>query len=333
MTGILETTEERPAQAAGGAPPPPSPEPPTERPRSDRTTIVLALLAIYLIWGSTYLAIRIALESFPPMFMAAVRFLVAGVLLFAFLRLRGAPAPSRKQWLGAAALGLLLLVGGNGGVTYAEQWISSGLAALAVGTIPLWAALFAGLWGKWPARVEWLGLGLGFVGIVLLNMESNIQANPLGAIVLFLAPICWAFGSVWSRHLTLPKGLMASAAEMLVGGAVCLLLSLALGEHLSGPPTGRSLVALAYLVVFGSLIAFSAYLYLLGRLRPALATSYAYVNPAVAVALGVGLAGEQITLTGILAMVAILSAVVMISLGVRGPFSARQNTNRKDAKV
>lgn len=293
---------------------------------------MLALLAIYLIWGSTYLAIRIALESFPPMFMAAVRFLVAGVLLFAFLRLRGAPAPNRKQWLGAAALGLLLLVGGNGGVTYAEQWISSGLAALAVGTIPLWAALFAGLWGKWPARVEWLGLGLGFVGIVLLNMESNIQANPLGAIVLFLAPICWAFGSVWSRHLTLPKGLMASAAEMLVGGAVCVLLSLALGEHLSGPPTGRSLLALAYLVVFGSLIAFSAYLYLLGRLRPALATSYAYVNPAVAVALGVGLAGEQITLTGILAMLAILSAVVMISLGVRGSFAARPNTNRQDAK-
>jgi len=283
--------------------------------------VLLALLTIYVIWGSTYLGIRIALESFPPLFMGALRFLIAGALLFAFLRLRGTPTPNRKEWLGAAALGCLLLVGGNGGVTYAEQWISSGLAALAIGTMPLWAALFAGLWGRWPTRFEWLGLGLGFVGIVLLNMESNIQGNPLGAVVLFLSPVCWAFGSVLSRHLVIPGGLMASAAEMLIGGVVCLLLSLVLGERIVVPVTTRSLLALGYLIVFGSILAFSAYLYLLKRVRPALATSYAYVNPVVAVGLGVGLAGEQITLAGILAMLAILSAVVMISLGVRRPAS------------
>jgi drug/metabolite transporter (DMT)-like permease len=320
MAGVLKTREEQPAHGETSAPRSPSPSTPqAPSPRGGRLSVVLALLAVYLIWGSTYLGIRIAIESLPPFFMAGVRFLVAGALLFTVLRLRGAPAPNRTQWLGAAALGCLLLVGGNAGVTFAEKWISSGLAALGVGTIPLWAALFAGLWGHWPRRAEWAGLGLGFVGIVLLNLESNVQANPLGAVVLFMAPVFWAFGSVLSRHLVLPGGLMASASEMLVGGVVCMLLSLVFGERVAGPPTTASLLALGYLIVFGSLIAFSAYVYLLGRVSSSLATSYAYVNPAVAVGLGVGLAGEQITLAGVLAMLAILSAVVMISLGARSP--------------
>src|SRR5919201_1767757 len=231
MTSVLETREEQPVDTEPGAPPLPSPSTPqTPSPRGSRFSIPLALLAVYVIWGSTYLGIRIAIESLPPFLMAGARFLIAGALLFAFLRLRGAPMPNRTQWLGAAALGCLLLVGGNGGVSFAEKWISSGLAALVVGTVPLWAALFAGLWGRWPTRIEWAGLALGLLGIVLLNLESNIQANPLGAVVLFIAPISWALGSVWSRHLNVPGGLMASASEMLVGGVVCLVLSLALGE-------------------------------------------------------------------------------------------------------
>ncbi|MFL5731947.1 MAG: drug/metabolite exporter YedA [Chloroflexia bacterium] len=317
MTSVIETHEEPLARTESAAPPPPSAPQTPPAPPGSRLTLVLALLAIYIIWGTTYLAIRIAVETMPPFFMAAVRFLAAGALLFAFLRLRGAPLPTRGQWLGASAVGALLLVGGNGAVSFAEKWISSGLAALVVGTIPLWAALFAGLWGRWPSRLEWVGLALGFVGIVLLNLESNIQANPLAAVVLFLAPIFWAFGSVLSRHVSLPKGLMSSAAEMLVGGVGCLLLSLVLGERVTVPVSMGSLLAVVYLVVFGSIIAYSAYTYLLARVRPALATSYAYVNPAVAVALGVGLAGEQLTLAGFLAMLAILSAVVMITLGVR----------------
>jgi drug/metabolite transporter (DMT)-like permease len=275
--------------------------------------VVLALLAIYVIWGSTYLGIRFALEGFPPFLMAGLRFILAGAGMYVFLRGRGAPAPSRTEWRGAALAGCLLLVGGNGGVTFAQQWVSSGLAALVVATVPLWAALFSGLFGRWPRRLEWAGLALGFGGIVLLNLESDLRANLLGTVVLFLAPVCWAFGSVWSRHLPLPSGLMSAAAQMVVGSIVLLAAGLALGERIDTVPGERPLLALAYLVVFGSIIAFSAYVFLLGRVRPALATSYAYVNPIVAVGLGVGLAGERITGSGVLAMLAILAGVVLVA--------------------
>jgi drug/metabolite transporter (DMT)-like permease len=275
----------------------------------------IALVAVYLIWGSTYLAISVAIKGFPPFLMAGIRFLVAGGIMFIFLRVRGTPSPSRKQWLGLTAIGALLLVGGNGGVTIAEQWVASGLAAVWIATMPLWAALFAGLWGRWPNRLEWIGLGLGLVGVGLLNLENNLQANPLGAVALLISTICWAFGSVWSQRLSLPTGMMSSAGEMLAGGVIFMALSLAFGEKLAGPPPAESIWAVAYLVVFGSIVAFSAYLYLLRRVRPALATSYAYVNPVVAVALGVGLAQEPISLVGIVAMAIIISAVGLVVVG------------------
>src|SRR2546426_6300615 len=150
----------------------------------DRAGIILSILALYLIWGSTYLGMRIALEGFPPFLLAGVRFLIAGGILYTLLRIRGTPAPRGKQWAGAAVLGALLLVGGNGGVVFAEQWVASGLAALGLAAIPLWTILFFGLWGRWPKRMEWLGLGLGFVGVVLLNLESGMRAAPIGAIAL-----------------------------------------------------------------------------------------------------------------------------------------------------
>jgi len=277
--------------------------------------IALALLTVYLIWGSTYLGIRIALESFPPFLLAGVRFLLAGSVLYLGLRARGAPPPSRSQWAGGALLGTLLLVGGNAGVTFAEQWVASGLAALGVATVPLWAALFAGLMGRWPRPLEWAGVALGFAGIVLLSLEGDMRANPLGALILLLAATSWAFGTVWSRRLSLPEGLMASAVEMLAAGIVLLPISLLAGERMSSPPSTRALLAFVYLVTFGALVAFSAYNYLLRRVRPALATSYAYVNPLVAVALGVGLAGERIGGSGLLAMVVILAGVGLVMLG------------------
>jgi drug/metabolite transporter (DMT)-like permease len=207
-----------------------------------------------------------------------------------------------------------LLVGGNGGVVFAEQWVPSGLAALGIAAVPLWAALFFGLWGSWPKRLEWLGLGLGFAGVALLNLENGVRAAPIGAIALLLAPMSWALGSAWSQHVQQPKGLMSSAAQMLAGGSILALLSLVLKEGAPHIATIRPLVAMGFLVLFGSLIAFSAYGYLLQRVRPALATSYAYVNPVVAVALGVGLAGEHITPIGLLAMLVILSGVALVSL-------------------
>lgn len=274
--------------------------------------VVVALLAVYLVWGSTYLAIRVALEGLPPFLMAGLRFLVAGGVLYLVLRLRGAPAPRRTQWGGAAVVGGLLLLGGNGGVVVAEQWVASGLAALGVATVALWSAIFAGFWGQWPRRLEWMGLAVGFAGVALLNLEGNLRASPAGAVALLVATVCWAFGSMWSRHLDLPAGLMASAAEMLAGGSLLLVASVLVGEKVPRAVGTRPLLALTYLVVFGSWVGFSAYLYLLRRVRPAVTTSYAYVNPVIAMALGVAFAGERITPTEWVAMPVILGGVALV---------------------
>ena len=271
------------------------------------------MLSLYIIWGSTYLGMRIALGGFAPFWMAALRFLIAGAILYPILRLRGAARPTREQWIGSAIIGILLLAGGNAGVAVAEQWVATGLAALGLAVIPLWTALFAGLWGRWPRRVEWLGLGIGFLGVVLMNAGNNLWANPIGAIALLLAPIAWALGSAWSSHVKLPSGLMSSACQMLIGGAALVLISLGTREPLPRP-TLPSLLALGFLIVFGSLIAFSAYGYLLRTVRPALATSYAYVNPMVAVGLGVLVEGEHITLIGLLAMLFIIAGVCLLTL-------------------
>jgi len=274
--------------------------------------VVLALLAVYVVWGSTYLAIRIALEGFPPFLMAGLRFLLAGGVLYLVLRLRGAPAPRRQQWGSAALVGGLLLLGGNGGVVMAEQWVASGLTALGVATVALWSAIFAGLWGQWPRRLEWVGLAVGFAGVALLNLEGNLRASPAGAVALLVATMSWALGSMWSRHLDLPAGLMASAAQMLAGGGLLLLASVTIGEKVPHAVPARPLLALAYLVVFGSWVGFSAYLYLLRRVRPAVATSYAYVNPVIAMTLGVAFAGERVTLTEWVAMPVILGGVALV---------------------
>ena len=280
-----------------------------------RMFIILSLISLYILWGGTYLAMRIALQGFPPFILAGVRQLTAGILLFIFLRLRKQALPTRKQWLTAIVVGGLLLVVGNGGVVFAEQWVSSGLAALALGAIPLWAAVFSGLFGRWPTRIEWFGLGLGFSGLVLLNFGNGLHANPLGAIVLFIAPIGWAFGSILSQHLPSPKGLMASSSQMIAGGVLLFVVGFATGEHMTGIPGPRPLAAMAYLIIGGSLVAFSAYGYLLRTVRPALATSYAYVNPLVAVGLGVALAGEQISMIELFAMFIILTGVGLVTLG------------------
>ncbi len=303
--------------------------PPTPGKRS-LLSIGLALLAVYIIWGSTYLAIRETLAGFPPFLGAGIRFLIAGTILYGFLRLRGAPNPNRRQWVGSAIVGSLLLVGGNGGVVFAEQSVATGVAALIVATVPLWAVLFARIWARWPNGKEWGGLLVGFIGIVFLNLGGGLSATPLGAVTVVAAAICWALGSVWSQHLSLPGGAMSSAAEMLVGGAALLILGLVLNERFSGPPPAVSLWALGYLVVFGSLVAFSAYGYLLKRVRPALATSYAYANPLVALLLGALLAGEQITGIELVALIFILAGVVLVALGREKP-SPIGDPNRRRA--
>jgi drug/metabolite transporter (DMT)-like permease len=275
--------------------------------------VLASLLAVYVIWGSTYFAIRVAVGVLPPLLMVGTRFIVAGLALFAFLRWRGEPVPTPRQWRNAAVVGLLLIGGGNGFVTVAEQWVSSSLAAALVATSPLWVAFLSGAIGQWPSRAEWLGIVVGFAGVVLLNLEGEMRANPLGALLLALAPLCWAIGSVLSRRLELPAGGMGTAAEMLTSGAVIALAGAAAGERFT-TVTAAAAGAWLYLVVFGSLVAFSAYMYLIRNVRPALALSYAYVNPAVALGLGALLGGERLSWPGLLGVAVILAGVAFITL-------------------
>ena len=288
--------------------------PATHKPDSN-WAVPLALAAVYLIWGSTYLAIRFALQGgFPPFLLGGIRFTLAGALMYAFLRMRGMPAPTRAQWGNAAAMGVMLLVLGNGMVNFAEKTVSSGLAAVAVASAPLWMGVFAAMRGDRPTRMEWLGLGIGFIGVLWLNAGSSLAATPSGLVALLVASVAWSFGSIWSRGRDLAPPFMNAAAQMLCGGVAMLVLGFALGERIHAMPTPAALGAFAYLVVFGSWIGFSAYVWLLNHVRPALAGSYAYVNPAIAVALGALLAHEHFDANEIIAMVVILLGVVAITL-------------------
>lgn len=278
-----------------------------------RVLVPAALFALYLIWGSTYLAIRVALESYPPFLMAGTRFLVAGGAFYAFLRWRGMAAPTRTQWINAGVTGTMLLGMGNGLVCYAEQSVASGLAAVAVAAMPLFAAMFGGLYGQWPRRMEWLGLAVGFAGVVLLNLGGGMAGAPLGAVALLIAAMSWAFGSVWSRRRDMPPAAMNTAAQMLTGGTVLFIGALLFGERFPAAPSMSSTLALAYLAAMGSLVGFTAYLYVLNTVRPALATSYAYVNPPVALLFGALLGGESVHAFDIVAMAVILGGVGLIA--------------------
>lgn len=276
--------------------------------------VPLALLALYFIWGSTFLGMKLAIESFPPFMMASLRFMFAGALLYAVLRLTGTPAPTRAEWGGAAMVGVLLLSVGNAGVAYAQQWVDTGAAAMVIATVPIWVTLFSALWGEWPHRRECLGIALGLIGVAILNLDGNMRASPLGATVLLVAAASWGFGSVLGKRLPQPAGAMSSAAQMLVAGVVLALISASQGERIVSAPSAQAWWALAYLVLFGSFVAYSAYLYLLKTVRPALATSYAFVNPLVAMVLGTSIVHEQIGVYEMIAMAIILLGVSLVLL-------------------
>jgi len=280
---------------------------------SPRVLVPLALVGVYLIWGSTYLAIRIALIDFPPFLLGAIRFFIAGVLMFAVLRWRGIPAPTRQQLFNCAVTGTLLLGFGNGLVCYAEQTVASGLAAVAVASMPLFAALFAGFYRQWPNGVEWVGLIVGFVGVVVLTFGGDLGGSPLGAVALLGAAATWAFGSVWSRRRDMPHPAMSTAAQMLCGSAALGIVALSANERVASLHA-ETVAALVYLLAFGSIVGFSAYIYLLHHVRPALATSYAYVNPPVAVLIGVIFASESVHTLDLVGMAIILAGVATITL-------------------
>lgn len=274
--------------------------------------VKLSLVLVYAVWSSTYLALRIVVEELPAFLSGGVRYVAAGVILAAVLRARGAPLPTARQWLLALPVGSLMFVMGNGFVAVAERTVSSGIAAVACATMPLAAAGLSLFWGERPAAREWAGLGLGFVGVVLLCLGSDLRADPLAMGLLMMAPLGWALGSILARRLALPSGLMSAASQMVAGGLAMLVLSPLVGEPLPHAVSWRSGLALAYLVVFGSLVGFSAYSYLLRATRPAIAMSYAYVNPALAVVLGALVMSERLSASAIGATALIVSGVLVL---------------------
>ena len=278
--------------------------------------LIGALFALYIIWGSTYFVIRIGVESWPPLLMAGTRFLSAGILLTAFLLLTGHKLPSLRLMLNAALIGVLLLAVGNGFVTVAEhQNVPSGIAAVVVATVPLFTLCFSHFFGIKTRKLEWLGIAIGLVGIILLNSGGNLSGNPWGAVMILLGSMSWAFGSVYGSRIELPSGMMAGAIEMLAAGIVLMVASLLSGERLTSLPTTEGFLAVGYLVVFGAIIAINAYMFLIRNVSPAVATSYAYVNPVVAVLLGTGFAGEHLSSIEWIALGIIILAVVLVTLG------------------
>ena len=300
--------------------------------RPSSAMIAFALAAVYLVWGSTYLAIRFALVSFPPFFQMGSRFVVAGALLMIFLLLKGEKVPNFKKeshlpwyWRNALIIGTLMLAGGMGLVAVAAQTIGSGLIATFIAIVPMMVAVIGLAFGKRPSRLEMAGMLIGFCGVILLLQGENFSASTLGWLAMFGATLLWSIGSVLqTTKLPLAPGPMGFASEMLCGGAVLLLLSLALDEKISLPLDMRALLAWGYLVVFGSLVAFSAYLFLLASVSPALATSYAFVNPVIALFLGVWLGAEVVQKNEWLACGVILFGVLMF-------FAARLKSSVADA--
>lgn len=282
--------------------------------RPSPLAVGLALTSLYVLWGSTYLAIRFALKGYPPFLLGASRMFIAGLLMYVVLRLRGAPAPTGRQWRTLAVLSIFMVLLSNGLVNLAETQVGSGLAAIAVASMPLFAGVFAMLRGRHPTRIEWLGLVVGFIGVVWLNAGSALSSSTLGLVCLIIAPIAWAWGSIWSRDQDLPEPFMAASGQMLTGSVWMLAAALVTGERFTEVPDASATAAMLYLVVAGSIFGFTAYIWLLHHVRPALATSYAYVNPPLAVVFGALLGGETFTAHDVGAMAVILAGVVVITL-------------------
>ena len=318
----------RPRESGAEAPSPAPSEissPPPSRPASTvrpRLALVIAALGVlYIVWGSTYLGIRIAIDTIPPLLMASVRFALAGIVLYVWAVRQGdtrGDRPGRKQWIATAVVGVLLLAGGNGGVTWGEQFVPTGIAALLIASVPIWIVVFAHFTGDdrltWPVAV---GLLIGIVGVGILVQPAGVSAAYLlGSLVILGAAFAWAAGSVYARRAPLPRRpLVATGMEMIGGGIALLVLSAATGELSRVHPeriSWQSLVALLYLTVFGSLLAFSSYVWLLRHTRAAVAGTYAFVNPAVAVLLGWGFLGEALTSRVLVAGAVIILAVVVV---------------------
>jgi drug/metabolite transporter (DMT)-like permease len=300
---------------------------------ASRAQITAAFASIYIIWGSTYLAIRYAVATIPPFLMGGVRFLISGALLYVWARSRGGPAPTKLHWRNAVIAGGFLLLGGNGAVVWAEQFVPSGLTALLVSILPFWLVII-----EWvrpprqrPSTAVLVGLVVGFVGIIVLVGPGSIggqgDIKPIGALVLILGSLSWAIGSFWSRDAQLPEsGLLTTGMEMLGGGVLLILVGALTGEfsQLDVSRISReSTIGLVYLITFGSLLGFTSYIWLLDKVSPAHLGTYAYVNPIVAVLLGWAIAGERLSLRTAVAAAIVICAVALITTARNAPKSQR----------
>ncbi len=295
--------------------------------------IIAAFAIVYVVWGSTYLAIRFAVETIPPFLMAGLRFIVSGSLMYLYLWARSQAKTTKKELVAAAISGGLMLIGGNGLVSWAEQFVPSGITALIIGTSPLWIVLLGWLafGDDRPGPGVWLGLILGLIGVYLLTDQSGIAGepiNPLGAVALLFACFFWAWGSFLSKSKSMPKSTLLSVAlQMLTAGVALLIISTCLGEPFAvdiAAISGKSLLSLAYLIVFGAIIAYTCYGWLFRNCSPALVSTYAYVNPMVAVILGYFLAAEEIGPSTLLAAGFILGGVFLVSIKKKKK-SAKEN--------
>ena len=289
-----------------------------------RAQIFIALAAVYLFWGGTYLAMKVAIDTIPPFLMGGLRFFIAGTMVYLWEWKKGAPHPPTSQWIEAAKVGGLLLVCSMGGLVWAEQFVPSGIAAIIFATVPLWMALISWLFqcGKRPKHLVIAGLTLGFCGVILLvkNSVTHIGNNPLewtGYVVITLASVSWAWGSLYSRTARLPESpFMSVALQNLTGGACYIMISF-LSEEWNNfafyNVSSASAFSLFYLIIFGSLIGFGSYIWLLKVADSTIVSTYAYVNPVVAVFLGWTLAGEKLTLFDTVAVAIILCSVIIIT--------------------
>ena len=276
-------------------------------------SIVAALAAVYLIWGTTYFAIKVAIIELPPFVLAGTRFLAAGSLLMGWQLLRGRPWPSAREWRGAAILGFLLLVVGNGSVSVAERWISSGATVALGSVVPLATALWAGVFGQWPRRIEWGAIGLGAAGTLVMLLGHDLEASLRGSVIILIGATSWSFATVLSRRIVVPHGASGFAAELLTAGLMAVAVSVALGERWSPPHMGQVWSAWGYLVVFGSLLGFSAFRFVAERSSPTLASSYAYVNPPVALIVGAWLGHERFSVNLLVGLPTVLAAVGLLA--------------------
>jgi drug/metabolite transporter (DMT)-like permease len=294
-------------------------------PAPKRISIILAFAGIYIIWGSTYLGILFAIQSIPPLLMAGSRFLLAGIILYAGACMSGAPRSSWADWRTALIVGACLLLGGNGGVTLAEQYVPSGIAALLVATVPIYIALLSWLFGmsKRPSAFTWIGLAGGFVGVgVLIGPALRFSATGesphawIGMSILLFSSLIWSAGSLYSRKTkNAASPFLAAGQQMLCGGALLLTAGMARGElrHFDpGQITTQSFLAFIYLVLIGGIIGYVSYAWLLRYCDPAKVATYAYVNPIVAVLLGALFAHETLSLRTLLAATLIIGSVAVV---------------------